>query len=77
MQPRDEAPDRLRVEILQSGLVLELEQDIDGARIVRKRMYGEPALMVERLEPGLAQVGIGHIARAARAPAASSPMRRR
>jgi hypothetical protein len=41
---------------------------------------GQAALMLEALEPGLAQVGIVHRiyqARAASAPAVSSPMRRR
>ena len=80
MQARDEAPDLLRVEVAERSLFLQREQDVDGTGVIRKRVPGQPALMLERLEPGLAQVGIVHRiyeARAASAPAVSSPMRRR
>src|SRR5882672_7768581 len=54
MQARDEAPDLRGVKVAQLAFLLQLEQDVECARIIRQRMRGKTSLVLERLEPGLA-----------------------
>ena len=48
MQLRDKAPDLTGVDITQRGFLLEPEQNGERAGVIRERVPGEPALMLER-----------------------------